>query len=352
MKTWKVGLIGTGYYSDNHLQAWQRLPNVKITALCNRSREKLEAKALQYGVPADCLYQSYEEMIDHADIDFVDIVTGPETHLSIVRKAAAAGKHIICQKPLAPSVEEAEQIVRTAEGAGIRLMVTENWRWLQPYQSIRSLLDEGIVGAVQAVRYHHKAYYTPRMSPEAALPQPFFRTMPNLLFYEMGSHWFDVMRFLLGTPNRIYAEMNRISPHVIGEDCGVVLFVYDGYYCILDMSWATAEELSEPLKPEISAGFVEQMTIDGTLGTLKLYSTGKVREGRVTFTDTTGNERIVVDKTLFDPEQSHIRLQGHFLQCLESGDPFQTSGEQNLKTLGLVFAAYESAAQHKPVFFG
>jgi predicted dehydrogenase len=349
VKTWKVGLIGTGYYSDFHLQAWQQLPNATISALCNRSRGKLEDKAGEYGVPADCLYQSYEEMIEQADIDFVDIVTGPETHLPIVRKAASAGKHVICQKPFAPTVEEAEEIVRVAGAAGIRLMVTENWRWLQPYQSMKAYLDAGIVGKVQAVRYRHKAYYTPRMAPESELPQPFFRTMPNLLFYEMGPHWFDVMRFLFGTPQRISAEMNKASPHVQGEDCGAVLLGYDGFYGVLDMSWATAEELNDPLKPEITAGFVEQMTVDGTQGTLKLYATGKTREGRITFTDAQGHERIVVEKTLFDPELSHLRLQGHFLDGLETGAPFQTSGEHNVTTLKMVFAAYESASRFRTV---
>ncbi len=149
---WKVGLVGTGFWSEKHLQAWSRIPNVHITALCNRSRDKLLAKAAKYGVPEDQLYDSIERMLADADIHVVDIVTGADTHLDFVRKAAAAGKHIMCQKPFAPSIAEAEEIVKISDAAGVRLMVTENWRWLQPFQVIKRVLNSGELGKVNLIR--------------------------------------------------------------------------------------------------------------------------------------------------------------------------------------------------------
>src|SRR5690606_937682 len=126
MDNLKVGLIGTGWWSEKHLQAWKRIPGVEITALCNRSRSKLEARAKEFDVPEHQLFSSIDEMLTEGNVDIVDIVTGPETHLEFVRKAAAAGKHILCQKPFASSLEEAELMVKVAREAGIRLMVTEN----------------------------------------------------------------------------------------------------------------------------------------------------------------------------------------------------------------------------------
>ena len=251
MSKWKVGLVGTGYWSDKHLKAWQRIEGVEIAALCNRSKEKLVTKAAQFGVDPDKLYQSYEEMIHTADIDIVDIVTGPETHLHFVKQAAAAGKHMMCQKPFAHSYEEAQEMVNAARDAGVRLMVTENWRWLQPFQLIKRMLDEGELGKLHVARYLHSDYYTPRMAPEKALPQPFFRTMPNLLFYEMGVHWFDTWRFLFGNPKRLYAETKRISPYISGEDSGIVTLGYDDFYGILDMSWATRREIRDRLPEQV-----------------------------------------------------------------------------------------------------
>ncbi|WP_425313728.1 PTS glucose transporter subunit IIA [Paenibacillus polymyxa] len=100
-------------------------------------------------------------------------------------------------KPFARSVEEAEQIVGIAEAAGVRLMVTENWRWLEPFQIIKKLLAENIVGNMNVICYTHTDFYSPRFASEKELPQPFFRDMPKLLFYEMGVHWLDGVELLI-----------------------------------------------------------------------------------------------------------------------------------------------------------
>ncbi|MBP1930861.1 Gfo/Idh/MocA family protein [Ammoniphilus resinae] len=348
-KNWKVGLVGTGFWSSNHLQAWSRIPSVEITALCDRIPEKLVDKAKQFGIVEDRLFTSLEEMLEKTDIDIVDIVTGPETHLRLITIAAKAGKHIMCQKPFAPSLSEASAIVRVVREHGVRLMVTENWRWLQPYQALKNVLDKGVMGKVRAVRFHHKSLYTPRMSPDVELPQPFFRTMPQLLFYEMGPHWFDTWRFLFGTPKRLYAELGRISPYIVGEDTGVVMLSHEDFYGHMDMSWATGEEVEGLLAEEIRNEWVEQMVIDGDRGTVTLHGTGKFKEGRITFTDLTGVEQVLVPSTLADTPESHFRLQSHFIHCLNTGEPFQTDGEQNLVTLKMVFATYQSAEEHRPV---
>ncbi|SEN74816.1 Gfo/Idh/MocA family protein [Paenibacillus sp. OV219] len=347
MVVWRIGLVGTGFWSEKHLQAWSRIPNVQITALCNRSRDKMIEKARRYGVPAEQLYGSLEEMLEKADIDIVDIVTGPETHPAFVEMAAKAGKHVLCQKPFAESYEEAERMVKAASDAGVRLMVTENWRWLSIFQKMKQVLDEGELGRVLAARYMHSDYFTMRMSQDMKLPQPFFRKMPRLLFYEMGVHWFDTWRFLLGEPKRLYAEFQYSSPHVIGEDSGLVTLGHDGFYGMLDMSWATRRELHGALEPDIVlAHHIEQFVIDGDKATLKLYG-----DGSIAIIDNNGGKRVLTGPTELDHDESHYRLSSHFVHCLESGEPFQTSGEDNLRTLRLTFSTYESARTHQAISF-
>jgi len=341
---WKVGLVGTGFWSEKHLLAWQRIPNVQIAALCNRSKEKMLQRAKAFGVAEEACFERLEEMLDQADIDIVDIVTGPETHLEFVQKAAAAGKHMMCQKPFARSMAEAKQMVEFARKAGVRLMVTENWRWLEPFQMIKQVLNSGELGKLQTARYTHSDYYTMRMKPGQALPQPFFRDMPHLIFYEMGAHWFDTWRFLFGHPSRLYAETRRISPYIVGEDSGVVILGYDQFYGTLDMSWATRRKLRGPLEPTVQASNLESLLIEGDSASLRYDITGKI-----TLIDHNGMERVVAETTALDHEESHYRLQTHFIQCLDTGDEFQTSGEDNLRTLELIFATYESAAEHKAV---
>lgn len=345
MRTWRVGLVGTGFWSDKHLKAWSRIPGVEIVALCNRSREKLEVKAKEFQIPEDSLYTSIDDMLTRDDIDIIDIVTGPETHLEFVKKAAATGKHMMCQKPFAPSHAVAEEMVQFAKQAGVRLMVTENWRWLQPFQTIKHVIDSGVLGKLSVARYIHTDYYTPRMSPGVVIPQPFFRDMEKLLFYEMGVHWFDTWRFLFGTPQRLYAETHRMSPHIIGEDSGIVVLGYDDFYGYIDMSWATRQKLEKPLGDNVRAVHFEQLSIDGEDGTLKLYTSGKI----TVISKDGSEERIVKETTELDHEESHFRLQSHYIDSLNHATPFQTSGEDNLVTLQMAFGVYESAASHMPV---
>jgi predicted dehydrogenase len=343
---WKVGLIGTGYWSEHHLNAWSRIEGVQVAALCNRSADKLEQRGRQFQIGSDSLYTNLDDFLARKDIDIVDIVTGPKTHPELVARAAKAGKHIMCQKPFAETLEEAEEMVRIAADCGVRLMVTENWRWLQPNQWIKRFLEEGTFGRLHVARYIHTDYYTPRMAPGVELPQPFFREMPRLLFYEMGAHWFDTMRFLFGEPKRLYAELLRISPHIAGEDTGLITLGYDDFYAVMDMSWATRRELAAPPGINVQAEHREQLIIEGEKGTLKLKTNGDI-----TWVDNAGVEQVRVAGTELDHAESHYRLQAHFIECLNNGLPFQTSGEDNLKTMRLMFSTYTSAERHEAVHF-
>lgn len=345
MKTWKVGLIGAGFWSEMHLKAWKRIQGVELEAICDRNKQNLAQRAEQFQVPSEKCYISIDDLLDRNDCDIIDIVTPPETHMELVEKAASAGKHVICQKPFAPSLEQAEKMIRAAASAGIRLMVTENWRWLNRFQTIKSILNENRIGGLHAARYIHTDFYTPRMKPGVDLPQPFFRDMPKLLFYEMGAHWFDTWRFLFGTPRRLFAETHRVSPYVKGEDSGIIVLGYEDFYGYMDMSWATRQKLDLDLGENVAPVHLEQLVVDGERGTIKLYTSGKI-----TIVSQNGEtEETVLAGGEMDHEESHFRLQSHFIQCLNEGTPFQTSGEDNLRTLRMVFGVYESAANHIPV---
>ena len=343
---WKIGVVGAGYWSEKHIKAWQRIPDVQIHGLCDPDTDKLHAKAGAYNIPADKLYSTLDEMLDAADLDVIDIITAPDTHPELVGRAAQAGKHIMCQKPFARSIEEARDMVEAAQAAKVRLMVTENWRWLQPIQRIKQMLEEGAAGHLNVIRYIHSDYYSPRFAPENELPQPFFREMPKMLFYEMGVHWYDTWRFLFGDPKRLYAETRRVSPYITGEDAGLVTLGYEDYMGLMDMSWATRHNLQGPLTMPVLPNHQEQLIIEGDKATVKLYN-----NGTISVIDNSGIETSISDNNFLDFEESHYRLQSHFIHCLNTGQTFQTGGEDNLKTLELVFATYRSATEHRVIHF-
>lgn len=343
---WKIGVIGAGYWSQKHLNAWTSIDGVSVEGICDFNLEQAEQRAEQFNLANDICFQDINDMLASTEIDVIDIITPPETHVELVGIAAKHGKHIMCQKPFARSIEEAKKIIHIAEEAGVRLMVTENWRWLEPFQKIKTLLEEEKVGKIHSVRYSHTDFYSPRFGESKPLPQPFFRDMPKLLFYEMGVHWFDTWRFLFGEPKRLYAEHVQISPYVKGEDSGFISIAHEDFIGLMDMSWATRRELETALSEPVLPDHKEQLSVEGDLGTIKLY-----KNGTITFINNDGMEETLVEHTEINYEESHIKLQRHFIECLNTGAKFQTSARDNLKTLQLVFATYQSADEHEVVHF-
>src|SRR3954463_3395358 len=144
MKELRFAIIGTGFWARYQLAAWRELSGANCTALCNRTRSKAQALALEFGVPT--VYDSAEELLEREKPDFVDIVTDVDTHSRFVHLAAAHKTPVICQKPLAPSVAEAEKMIAVCRAVNVPLSVHENWRWQTPIRELKKVLDTGIVG--------------------------------------------------------------------------------------------------------------------------------------------------------------------------------------------------------------
>src|SRR5262249_20992829 len=122
--------IGAGYFSQFHYDAWARIPEVEIVAVCDRDASRAVATRSQFGIPRR--YAAALEAIAAERPDFVDVVTPPASHAEICQAAAERGVHVICQKPLAPTLDEARGMVDLCRAAGVRLMVHENFRF-QPW---------------------------------------------------------------------------------------------------------------------------------------------------------------------------------------------------------------------------
>lgn len=333
MKPLRAAVIGAGYFSQFHFDAWSRLDGVKLIAVCDIDRDAAQRIADQYDIPE--VYSNVASMLDEAKPDFVDIITRPDSHLNLVREAASRGIPIICQKPLAPTFAESLQIVEIAESAGVPLMVHENFRFQLWHREIRRLLDAGTIGT----RLHSLSF---RMrtgdgsGPDAYLArQPYFREMPRFLLHETGVHFIDTFRFLGGEVDEITAVLRRLNPDIAGEDAGLVTFHFaNGAIGTWDANRCNESAADDPRY---------------TFGTLQVEADGgSIRldeEGRLFIKQ--------LGKAESEHEYAHSRrgfagdcvffTQQHFVECLRSGTAFETSGREYLKTLELVEAAYESA---------
>jgi D-apiose dehydrogenase len=333
MKKLRGVCVGAGYFSRYQYEAWQRIPEVEIVALANRSVERARDTAARHNVPNVYEVREFSRLLDEQTPDFVDIITPPETHLELVKTAASHGVAVICQKPLAPSWEESIAVVETARRAGVRFMVHENWRWQPWYREIRRQLDAGTLGELFTMSVRMRT--GDGWSADAYLArQPFFRTYPRLLMYETGVHFLDVFRFLGGEITSVHARLQKRNPVIAGEDAGQVMVGFaGGATAILDASRFNETDTPDP---RYTFG---TMRLDGSKGHLELDT-----EGDLTL-KLLGQVSQKIDYTHerrgFAGDCVHA-LQRHFTDRMLDGRPFESTGEDYLKTTALVEACYRS----------
>ena len=173
MKQIRIGLIGTGFMGRTHSNGYNRIPNFfpeltckpVLQAVCSRNEASVKAFAEQWG------YASYEtdwrKLIARDDIDAVDICTPNDTHAEIAIAAAAAGKMILCEKPLARDLAESQLMVDAIEKAGVKNTVWYNYRRLPAVTLAKQIIDSGKLGKI----YHYRANFLQDWTINEALPQ-------------------------------------------------------------------------------------------------------------------------------------------------------------------------------------
>ncbi len=332
--------IGAGYFSQFHYDAWKRIPQVEITAVCDVEGSKAEDTGKKYAIPQS--YTDFREMFAKEKPDFVDVITPPETHLEICQTAAAERSiAIICQKPLAPTFEEAKQIVSSCKKAGVPFMVHENFRFQPWHREIKHLLANGAIGE----KLHTLTF---RSRPgdgwgqDAYLNrQPYFRNMPRLLIYETGIHFIDTFRFLAGDVKSVFCHLRRLNPVISGEDCGLLFFEFEnGAVGIWD---ANRFNESNSEDPRYTFG---EFLVEGIGGSIRL-----AMDGTLTIQELGQAERphpYKHERKGFGGD-CVFYTQQHFVDCLVKKSPFETGGEEYLKNLIIQEAMYKSNEQGLPI---
>jgi predicted dehydrogenase len=323
--------IGAGYFSRFQHEAWSRIPEVEMVAVCDLMEDRARAVQEQFGIAHR--YTCWTEMLDQEKPDFVDIITPPSTHEEMCAYASGRGIHVICQKPLAPSMEEATRIVENAQAAGVRLMVHENFRWQPWYRQMKQLQTADAIG--EFTHIHTLTRLGDGWGDQAYLDrQPFFRDYPRLLIYETGVHFIDTFRYLLGEVTEVYARLRRLNPVIRGEDAGQLFLGFEnGATATWDANRYTETEATNP---RYTFG---EVRVDGTGGHLTMDSDGNIRVKKLG--EPGWNLDYARENRNFSGDCVYA-LQRHFVDCMLSGREFESSGRDYLKTLKVVFAAYAS----------
>jgi len=326
----RVGLAGAGWVAEHHMDAWKTLKDrATVVAVADPRGQAAEERAARYGISA--VYTSVERMFDETGLDVVDVAAPREQHVPICRKAAARGLAVLCQKPLAPTFEEARDLVDEI-GGRIRLMVHENWRFRPHYRRIRSWIDDGRVGAVHTARLE---VLTSGLLPDehGALPalvrQPMLAGLERMLLMEVMIHHVDVLRFLLGPLVLEGARLGKRCTKIRGEDQATLLLRGPGGAIVS----LIGDFMAHGRPPALS----DRLEIRGTDGAVTLRGTELQLSGPC-------QELLTLDLAA-DYKASYLGAISHFLDRLADGDMFETSPTDNLETLAIVEAAYRMSGE-------
>ncbi len=336
-QTFRGGLIGCGYFATNHLNAWRSVKGASIVAVCDLDRQRAKQAATDFEIAAH--YHDVEQMIVAEDLDFVDIVTRDSAHRPLVEQVAKHRLPIICQKPLAQNLDDAEAMVRACQDANIPFMVHENFRWQTPIRAVKQLLDEDRIG----LPFFSKASF--RSGRDIYTNQPYLAELAQFIILDLGIHILDVTRFLLGEVSSLTCRTSSVNSKVRGEDVATMLLGHpSGATSIVDVSYASHLH-PDPFPQTL-------LHLEGPRGTIDLDLDYRIR-----ITQGDRVETLVAAPQPLDwltppakaNQEAVLKIQQHWVDCLRTNRPPETCGTDNLKTLRLVFAAYESAEQDRSI---
>lgn len=325
-------LIGCGFFAVNQMHAWQDVKGADIVAICDRDPERLKIVGDQFGI--ERRYSDAALLFADGGFDFVDIATTVQSHRALVEMAAAHKIPAICQKPFAKTLDDAKAMVEACARAGIPLMVHENFRWQTPIQAVKDALLSGVIGEPFWGRFSFRSGY------DVFSGQPYLAEGERFIIEDLGIHTLDIARFILGDVSSLTARTKRVNPKIRGEDVATILLDHEsGATSIVDVSYAS-KLATEPFPETL-------IELDGTKGTIRLSQGYRLEVNGVdgvAVSDASPRLLPWASRPWHNIQESVLAIQQHWTDRLADGAETSTSGADNLKTLALVEAAYESAA--------
>jgi predicted dehydrogenase len=336
----KIAIFGCGFWSQFQIGGWLELPDVEIVALYNRTLTRAKERAEQFGIRF--YYDNAEELLNkHLDIEVIDIITDVDTHAEFVALGVKYNKNIICQKPMSTNLETARKMVKICREANLKYYVHENYRWQPQFRRIKEILDSGILGNA----FRCKSGFN------TAFPlfetQPFLAQLEQFALTDQGSHQFDVLRFLFGEVASLYCITQQVNQTIKGEDVATTMLkMKNGITCVQEISFSS--RLEKEVFPQTL------MLIECEKGSLRLDPDLVIR---ITTSEGTKTETVFCQRYWWQTDRltneppSIVNCNENILNDLLGKGVAETTSDDNLKTVELVFAAYESASANKVIIF-
>ncbi len=333
----RVGLVGTGAIAHKHGDCYREI-GYDLVVCSNRGREKGEAFAAKHGCD---FVQGYEDLCNRPDVDYIDVCTFPDSHLDICRSAAAGGKHVLLQKPMALTLEACQRMIALCREASVGLGVVSQHRFDACSMFLKQAIAAGRLGRLLQVDGYVKWH-----RPQSYYDRPGKGTWAvegGGALINQGIHTADVMQYLGGPVRRVFAHWQCGAAHAMeAEDLVNAVLVYEnGAGGVLQAATAAWP------------GYPERIEIHGSKGTAVI--TGDQLTAWDVEDDAGDDAPLAsgVDSGAADPMAISVEnLKRQFLdfgQAVAHGAEPLVSGPEGLAALRFVLGVYESAASGQPV---
>jgi len=332
-----VALVGCGRISKNHFDALRKVEGLHLSAVSDAVEERARAAGEEQGVP---WFTNYAEMLASAKADVIAICTPSGMHSAQGIAAARAGKHVVTEKPMSISLDQADALVDACDTAGVRLFVVKQNRLNPSIQLLKRAVDKGRFGRI------YLANTTVRWN----RPQEYYDSAPwrgtwefdGGAFMNQASHYVDLIQWLVGPVESVIAKTATQARKIEAEDSGVAVLKFrNGALGVIEVN-----VLTHPRNWEGS------VTIVGEKGTAKIGGTAVNKVEHWAFAEYDDDDKLIEAASTSPPSVYGFGHEGYYrnvLSVLRGQAQPETDGRAGRKSLELILGIYESAKTGRDV---
>ena len=345
-KTLKVGVIGVGGIARTHYPGWQQSPHTEIAALSDVVPETLKRVGEELGVKK--LYAKPEDLFADKDIDIIDVCTPNMYHTPLTVAALEAGKHVVCEKPLAPTPADIKQMIAARDKSGKLLMTAQHFRFQGNSRALKAELDKGLVGDV----YHARCWMLRRCLTPTGAGFILKKNSGGGPCIDIGVHILDLTLWMMGNPKPVsvsgitqdklvhqpgaFSAWGGPIPQTMDVEEFAAAFVRfdNGATLVLEVAWQLHHD---------TMGEDMQMWLYGERAGAHWPENGIV---------TSLNDTQQLTKTVLQHapgREPHAEECMVFADCVAGGKPSPVPAEQSMDVIAILNGLYESAAAKKEV---
>ena len=329
MKELRAAVIGLGF-GRRHIQAYQRLPGVQVFAIVARNAERLEQARREFDIPA--AYTDDAQLYEREDLDLVSICTPDRLHAGQALRALQAGVHVLCEKPIATSLDEARALVQAVRSTGLAFMSGHDYRFVPQFARLKALVEAGAVGDLLL----GESCYVQDLYAMEALGPDYWRWADPQDFYLGGAiHNVDLLRWIAGEVREAHSYAAHGMPFYALDDTYVSNFVFENG-CIGRLLLVLGARLKEKFRFELTA-YGSAGSVAATLGRSEVVQNVDALPGEAPS---------VLPVESGDALDLEI---AHWVECVRTGTPPAVDVVEGAKAVAVCLAAVRSAREGRPI---